>query len=116
SGQVSQAPMGYAGLLSALLFAFGPTYEVVIAGDPDADDTKAMLKALKREYFPNQVTLFRPAEDTGSSILHLAEFIENQVPIDGKATAYICQDYTCSAPTTDIKEMLNLLNATIDDI
>ncbi|GAF75181.1 unnamed protein product, partial [marine sediment metagenome] len=83
SGQVSQAPLGYTGLLSALLFAFGPTYEVVIAGDPDADDTKAMLKALKREYFPNQVTLFRPSEDTGSSILHLAEFIENQVPIDG---------------------------------
>lgn len=109
SNQVSSVPMGHTQLLSAMLFAFGPAYEVVITGEEEAADTIAMLEVLNLNYYPNKVTLFRPIGIQKPSITELAEFTESQTPIDGKATAYVCKDYTCSAPTTDINEMLKLL-------
>ena len=111
SDQVTPVPMGYTQLLSAMIFAFGSTYEVVITGDAEGDDTKSMLDALNSAYIPNKVILFRPIDDKGSIIDGLAEYTTNQNSIDGKATAYVCKNYTCSAPTTDINEMLNLLQA-----
>jgi uncharacterized protein YyaL (SSP411 family) len=33
-----------------------------------------------------------------------------QFPIGGKATAYVCQNYECKLPTTEVDEMLKLLN------
>jgi len=104
SSQVSSVPVGHTQLLSAMIFAFGPAYEVVITGDAEAADTIAMLEVLNLNYHPNKVTLFRPIGNQKPS-----EFTKSQTSIDGKATAYVCKDYACSPPTTDINEMLTLL-------
>ena len=109
STQVSSVPVGHTQLLSAMLFAFSPASEVVIVGDAEAADTIAMLEALTLNYNPNKVTLFRPLGNQKPSITELAEFTESQTSIEGKATAYVCKNYTCSAPTTDINKMLTLL-------
>ena len=80
-----------------------------IAGKSNAEDTQAMLKALQRNYFPNKVTLFRPIETAALSIVELSKCTKFQSGIDGKATAYVCENYACKAPTTDIGEMFELL-------
>ena len=111
SEQVNRAPMGHAQLLSAMMFAFIPTFEVVIVGRPGADDTQTMLKALQQNYSPNKVVLFRPMELSTPSIIDFASFTEFQTAIDGKATAYVCEKHACNAPTTDVGKMLELLQA-----
>jgi len=103
--------MGHTQLLSAMLFAFGPASEVVIVGDPEAADTIAMLEVLNLNYNPNKVTLFRPLGNQKQLITEIAEFTASQTSIEGKATAYVCKNYTCSAPTTDINKMLTLLKS-----
>ncbi len=109
SQTVEQAPMAYTQLLTALDFGVGPSYEVVIAGNSDSGDTKEMLGALRKEYVPNKVVLFRESDD-GNEISSIAEFTKGQKAIDGKATAYVCLNQICKLPTTDVKEMLELLS------
>ena len=111
SAQITRAPSSNTQLMSALAFEFGPSFEVVISGDSDNEDTQAMLKALRKNYSPNKVVLFRPNDEEKPAIVALAEFTEFQKSIDGKATAYVCQNYACKAPTTDIKEMLKSLQS-----
>jgi len=36
--------------------------------------------------------------------------LKYQEALNGRATAYVCQDFQCSAPTTDPDEMIGLLN------
>jgi hypothetical protein len=84
---------------------------VVIAGNAQAQDTKAMAKALRTRFLPNKVVLLNPSEQESPGIARLAEFTKNQLSIRGKATAYACQNYNCKLPTTDINRMLELLNA-----
>jgi uncharacterized protein YyaL (SSP411 family) len=110
SGIVKQLPSAHTQLMVALDFGIGPCYEVVIAGGTQAEDTKAMVKALRTRFLPNKVVLFNPGERKSPEIAKLAEFTKNQSSIDGRATAYVCMNYNCKLPTTDIDKMLQLLN------
>jgi len=110
SGIVKQLPSAHTQLMVALDFGIGPCYEVVIAGKAEAEDTKAMVKALRTRFLPNKVVLLNPDERESSEIAKLAEFTKNQSSIGGKATVYVCMSYNCKLPTTDIGKMLELLN------
>jgi len=95
--------------MSALDFGLGPSHEVVVVGATEAENTKAMIKALWTEFFPNKVVLFIPTDKDPSAILQIAPFTSRMTNIQGKATAYVCQNYTCQQPTTDIETMLQFI-------
>jgi uncharacterized protein YyaL (SSP411 family) len=96
--------------MAALDFGVGPSYEVVVVGDEGADDTDALLRAIRGTYVPNKVVLFRPASVESPEISDLAEFTRYQRSIKDKATAYVCVNYQCELPTTDVGETLKLLS------
>jgi hypothetical protein len=100
--------MAYTLFMTGLDFGLGPSYEVVIVGDPLAEDTKIMLEAIRKAYSPNKVVLLRGTEKD-SEITEIAEFTKGQSRIDGKATAYVCLNHVCNLPTTDVNKMLELL-------
>ena len=106
--QIERAPADYSLLMSAVDFGVGPSYEVVIAGDLLADDTQAMLSALRPIFIPNKVVILRPPGES-PEILELAEYIRYNIMRNKQATAYVCLDYYCELPTNDIKQMLVLL-------
>jgi len=104
-----EAPSAHSQLMMAVDFGVGPSYEVVIAGGSQAEDTKAMLNALRTRFVPNKVVLLKPTDQKEPEITRLAEFTKYQSSRDGKATAYVCLNYACKLPTTDSAKMLELL-------
>ena len=110
SNAVKQYPAAYTQLMVALDFGVGPSYEVVIVGNSQAEDTKAILDALRKQFIPNKIVLLRPTEKDTDDITSIAEFTRGQSTLGGKATAYVCLNYECKLPTTDIVKMLELLN------
>jgi len=110
SGSVKQSPSVHTQLMVALDFGIGPCYEVVIAGKAQAEDTKAMVKALRTRFLPNKVVLLNSDEQESPELAQLAEFTKNQSSIGGRATAYVCLNYNCKLPTTDVSKMLELLS------
>ena len=108
SQNVKQMPAAYTQLLVALDFAIGPASEVVIAGHPDTEDTRTMLRALRSTFAPNHVALLRPEGDA-PPIARIAPFTAAQHSVQGKATAYVCRNFACEKPTNDPKIMLKLL-------
>ena len=110
SNTIAQAPMAYTQFLCGLDFGIGPSYEVVVVGDPEKEDTKAMLRALNKDYSPSKVVLLREPEDDGG-ITTIAEFTKGQAQLEDKATAYVCLNYVCKLPTTEVDKMLELLKA-----
>lgn len=111
SGTISQFPSAYTQMLLALEFEAGRSYEVVIAGLPDAQDTAEMVKCLRRAFVPNKVVLMRPMNEESPEIAKLADYTKNHTSIDHKATAYVCTGFNCQLPTQDPNRMLELLVA-----
>jgi uncharacterized protein YyaL (SSP411 family) len=108
SKAVRQFPSAYTQFMVALDFAVGPCYEVVIVGQPEAKDTKEMSKALAGRFTPNVVALLRPTVKS-AEIDSLADFLTSYESLNGKATAYVCTNFACKAPTTDVGKMLELI-------
>lgn len=107
---IGRYPSAFTQFLVALDFGIGPSYEVIIAGNSGAEDTGAMINALRMRFVPNKVVLFRPTDKDSSNIASIAEYTTNHSSIGGKATAYVCLNYECKLPTTEIDKMLELLD------
>lgn len=107
---ITSFPMAYTQLLIALDFMFGPTREIVIAGDPSLETTQAMVKAVRKNFMPNKVVLLNPDDGTDAQRLSdLSPYVKNMVPIEKKTTAYVCQQYACKTPITDAVQLEKLL-------
>lgn len=113
AGQIGPAPSAFTHLMTALNFGVGPSYEIVIVGEPEAADTQAMLAALRGEFIPNKVLLLRPPGDA-PELTKIAEFTEYQFALNDQATAYVCLNYYCELPTNDVNQMLELLGKKVD--
>ncbi len=109
SGEIAQQPSAYPETLCALDFVFGPTREIVISGKADAADTRAMIAALRQGFRPNQVVLLRTLENA-DALAKLAPYTGTQQPLGGKATAYVCREFACDAPTTEVAKMVESLD------
>ncbi len=109
AAQVARSPSSHTLLMSALDFALGPAFEVVISGHRDRPDTLTMLRALRQPFLPNKVVIFRPGDTPAPPIGELAPFTKTQKPLHGKATAYVCQNFICNRPTTTPQAMLATL-------
>jgi uncharacterized protein YyaL (SSP411 family) len=109
SHAVSQYASAHTQLMCALDFALGAAYEIVIVGGLHDADTDNILRTLRQEFLPNKVVLFRPSGEKSVDIVNIAPFTENLTTIEGKATIYICQNYKCSMPTTNIETMRDML-------
>jgi uncharacterized protein len=105
---VSRSPSAYTGFLSALDFAIGPSAEIVIVGEPGADDTGRLIRALNAYYLPRSTVLFRPVSPA-AEITRIAPFTAAMNLVGGRATAYVCSGKTCAAPLTDPEKLIDLL-------
>jgi uncharacterized protein YyaL (SSP411 family) len=99
-------PMGHTFMLSALDFALGPSFNVVLAGELETEDSQAMLAELRKNFLPNLTVKLARADSASLSSQSMIGYSK----IDGKATVYVCKEQTCLPPTNEIKKMLEYLN------
>jgi uncharacterized protein YyaL (SSP411 family) len=108
--RVSRSPAAHTFFLSAIDFALGPGYDVVVAGRRGDPATEQMISALQRSFLPKTIILFRPeGDEAAEDLAQVAPFTREMGMMDGRATAYVCRDRTCEVPTTDSGQLLSLL-------
>ncbi len=105
---ISTYPSGYTQFLCALDFATGATKEIVVAGEPDADDTKQILNEIRRRFLPGKVLILHRKDDR--AIEEIIGFVKEQRAIQGKATVYLCENYACKSPVSDMNQIVKLLD------
>ena len=109
SGEVEKSPSSYAFLLTAFDFAAGPSFEVVIAGNEDSPDMQEMIAELRKMFIPNKVVIHRPDENY-SEITTLSPFTVDLGVLNGKTTVYVCRNYVCSRPITEVTSLMGLFH------
>ena len=87
-----------------------PRPQVVIVCHRDGVSTRAMLAALASCYIPATVVLLVEPGDHQSRMVDLLPFVGNMKMLDGSATAYVCKDFSCDAPTTDITVLVEAID------
>ncbi|NOQ46297.1 MAG: DUF255 domain-containing protein [Desulfobulbaceae bacterium] len=83
--------------------------QVVVAGDPDRADTKKMLAAVSKIFDPGRMVLFADGGKNQKFLAQNLDFMKTVSMQNNQATAYVCRDFTCRLPITDVQELKNNL-------
>jgi hypothetical protein len=98
--EAGRNPFGYASYLHALeLFLEGPT-EVVVVGER----TEGFWEVVAGTYLPHRILVSARPDDPAP-----LSPARDRPAVDGRPTAYVCRQFTCSAPVTDPAALRRLL-------
>ena len=102
------APSGFGHALCALDAHLSPVKEVAIVGDPETEETRALIaEVLTRRFLPNHVLAVSPPDDEASPAA--VALLRDRPQRDGRATAYVCERFACRLPVTDAGELATQL-------
>ena len=96
-------------MLVALHFYLGLPKQIIIAGNRQNEDTQEMLREVHKQFIPNKVIMLADGSEGQRFLAQHINFIRSVKMQNGKATAYICENYVCQLPSTDLKVMARLL-------
>ncbi|HKR14326.1 MAG TPA: thioredoxin domain-containing protein [Pyrinomonadaceae bacterium] len=96
-------PSGFGYLLSAVDFLLSTPKEVAIVGK-DAADIEPLLGETWRRYLPNKVVA--PGFESDLAPIPL---LKDRPLLEGQATAYVCENYTCQQPVTNPADLAGQL-------
>jgi len=108
--RLEQMPEAMPYMMSALNFSLAKHRQIVIAGAPGADDTRALLRLVWQRYIPNRVLLLADGAEGQRQLGRWLPLLANVIRKQGRATAYICENYVCNLPTTDPPTVARLLD------
>lgn len=100
--RVQENPRRMPVLLDSMSLLIGKPVQIVVAGSPNSSEVQSILATVSKSFLPNRVLMYA---DSGASQRFLSEnleFITHVGTIEGKATAYVCENYACQLPTNDI--------------
>ena len=106
AGTVKAQPQAFTYFLGALDFALRPGQEVIITGEPQATDTRQLLAALNLNFAPDKVALVK-SDQNAEQLARFAGYTDGLQVIEGKATAHVCRNGSCTDSTTDSRIMLD---------
>jgi uncharacterized protein YyaL (SSP411 family) len=101
--RLEAAPHALPQLAVALDFSLSKPRQVVIAGEPGAPDTREMLGVVRRRFLPSKVLFLADGTAGQKQLAKWLPFFNSVSRKDGRATAYVCENYVCKLPTTDAR-------------
>jgi uncharacterized protein len=105
-----QFPSGMPQMLVAVANSLGKPRQIVIAGKKDSSQTKALLKEVHRHFLPDKIVILADADQGQEYLGERNEAVRAMSLVEGKPAAYVCENFTCKAPVTDLKQLSDLLN------
>src|SRR5262249_8471104 len=96
TGFLKQHASGFGRMLAAFDFFVGPSQEIALIGPPES-----FLSVLRPRYLPRTVI-------AGGTDDRLA-LLRDRPMVNGQPTAYVCENFTCKQPVTDVTSFEKLL-------
>ncbi|MEJ2290837.1 MAG: hypothetical protein P8Y05_03855, partial [Deinococcales bacterium] len=93
-------PQAFASALAVRRTLATPPREVVLVGDPAAEDTAALVAAWRRRADPEVDALLVTAPD--DPLGRRCPLAQGRERIGGRATAYVCRAGACRLPVTEV--------------
>ena len=100
---VAHSPLAVCAMACAMDRALAPSREVAIVGAPDDDRTRALVATVHRHWLPDGVVAWGGGD---------VALLTDRPPVDGRAAAYVCANFTCRRPVTTPDHLEEALGAT----
>jgi uncharacterized protein YyaL (SSP411 family) len=107
--RMEAAPHAVPQMITAFQFSRSTPQQVVVAGGRDLSKTRKMIELLHKQFAPNRIVLLIDSPETREKLATVLPMVKEMAMAAGDTTAYVCENYTCRLPTSDMEEFRELL-------
>jgi len=104
---MTRYPSAFGYLLGALDLYLSEAKEIALIGDADSHEVRLFIEEIYSRFLPNKVVA--GCEPNDRQAIDAIKLLADRAMVDGKATAYVCRNYTCLAPATTPQELAERL-------
>ncbi|MEP7198763.1 MAG: thioredoxin domain-containing protein [Chloroflexota bacterium] len=101
SAFMKRYPSGFGQWLNGLDFYLSHPKEIAVVGDVAQAETQKLLATIFKPYLPNKIVMHQHNESDSLG----GPLLDGKTMIGGRLTVYVCQNYTCQAPTVNPIEL-----------
>ena len=106
ASKVKTIESAHAYFMTALLYSKVPGKDIIIAGEEQESNTKAMIKEINSNYLPFSTVVLNTDDER---LISINSELKAHKPIGWKTTAYICENFSCKEPITDLQKFSELI-------
>ncbi len=104
--KITEYPSAFGKWLQAIEYSLGNTVEIAILGNMDDYQIQIMNDAVWKKFDPFRIlaiSSFPPAPES-------PRLVKDRPMLEGKATAYVCQNFVCKTPVNELSQFIQQLN------
>jgi uncharacterized protein YyaL (SSP411 family) len=107
SEMISHISSGYVFLLSSYIGCLSKTKDIVIIDMENSESIKDIIKQMKNKFIPFDQLIYYSKNNL--SLNKIIPALSQYQMIHNKPTAYICEDFRCMEPITDLNKIEQIL-------
>jgi uncharacterized protein len=104
-----ESPAGAVHSVHALSYANNSSAELVLCGDPDDPDLKAMIRVIQSE-LKIPFVIHQKNESNNKELARLVPWLAD-FPVTDTPTAYLCHQFKCERPVQSASELRKLIQS-----
>ena len=108
ASRIMAMPSAVPQMLVAYEFSLSKPKQIILVGGRSAAETAEMLGILDAAFAPHRI-ITAGGRGVAQILAGYLPVIETMTGIHGKATAYVCENYTCKLPTADAAKFAELI-------
>ncbi|XP_066153000.1 spermatogenesis-associated protein 20 [Euwallacea fornicatus] len=110
--RLKSIPIALPEMASGLMLYHNFPTQVFIAGPTEDNSTQALLDVVRSRYIPGRILAVADGPGGRAGLLYQRiETLRRLKPIEGRAAAYVCRNFTCSLPVTEPDDLATSLDA-----
>ena len=107
--RLGAAVMALPQMLAACEYLLSEPRQIVIVGEKDGADTRALLDALHSRFVPDRIVLLVDSAETRRVLSAGIPAVASMETAGGRASAYVCRNYTCQLPVSEPDRLIELI-------
>jgi len=110
AARLRRSPTAMSQMLAAVDFALHKPKQIVLAATPASPDLRELENVIWSRFVPDKVVMLADGAQGQSFLADRLPFLKDVTPLHGRATAYVCENYACQAPTNNPNVLEGLLD------
>ena len=108
SDGINRVPSAHSFMLTSFMFGEESPKEIVVVSKEKDSEAISMVRKIQSSYNPHSILILKNMDDT-KTLDKVAPWTSMHDTIDDKITFYVCENFACKMPTTDIDTALKYL-------
>jgi uncharacterized protein YyaL (SSP411 family) len=96
-------------MLAACEFVLSEKRQIIVVGERSSTDTKALLRVFHSRFVPNRIVLLVDSPEARQWVVAGIPTIAAMEKLDGRASAYVCRNFTCQLPVSEPEQFAGLI-------